>query len=57
MEAPGHKTKSVFERYNIVNEENLQMASRKQYQYLEAQNGYNQGVSHKKRGQPWQLTP
>ncbi len=44
MMVSGHKTRSVFERYNIVNDSDLKMAAKRQAAYLEAQNGYNLGT-------------
>ena len=48
MMISGHKTRSVFERYNIVNEEDLRKASQKIKNYhlemLNFKNGHNLGI-------------
>jgi len=43
MAISGHKTRAVFERYNIVSGRDLQDAARKLEGYLAAQNGANSG--------------
>jgi integrase len=55
MMVSGHKTRSVFDRYNIVNTDDLKQAAVKQEDYLNGldqkkklQNGYNPRVLHRK---------
>jgi integrase len=50
MMVSGHKTRSVFDRYNIVNDTDLKLASEKMATYLQAQraqraqSGHNTGT-------------
>jgi integrase len=49
MAISGHKTRSVFDRYNIINQDDLREAARKQESYLRLQNGYNLGTPPSKK--------
>lgn len=48
MMVSGHKTRSIFERYNIVSESDLREASAKQEAYLRELDGYNYGYNRPK---------
>ncbi len=41
MAISGHKTRSIFDRYNIINQDDLIEATQKQERYLQLQNSYN----------------
>ena len=44
MMVSGHKTRSVFDRYNIVSDHDLKLAVAKHTAYLDALHGYNLGT-------------
>ena len=47
MKISGHKTRSVFEIYNILNDADLQLAAQKQELYLQTQKDTISGTVHK----------
>jgi Tfp pilus assembly PilM family ATPase len=53
MAISGHKTRSVFDRYNIVSQDDLREAAQKRHKFYEAQteqlhNGYSEPQMTKK---------
>ena len=51
----GHKTRNVFDRYNIVSEQDLQEAAVKHQAYLLSKNGHN-GQKKKPSGLGWPMS-
>ena len=43
----GHKTRSVFDRYNIVNDKDLKLAAQMQSKYIQTLDGHNLGTIQK----------
>jgi len=50
MQISGHKTRSVFDRYDIVSERDLKEASAKLSEHLSFQDGHKLGTIKKIKG-------
>ncbi len=45
MKITGHRTRSVFDRYNIVSHDDLKEATKRHEAYIEAQSGQRKKIS------------
>lgn len=52
MEVSGHKTRAVFDRYNIVDERDLKDAAQKLSRYLSTEFGHSLGIDGVQKGKP-----
>jgi hypothetical protein len=52
MDVSGHKTRAVFDRYNIVNERDLRDAARKLSRYVSAEFGHSSGIGSIQKRRP-----
>jgi integrase len=50
MNVSGHKTRAVFDRYNIVDERDLKDAAQKLSRYLSTEFGHSSGIEHTRKG-------
>ena len=57
MDASGHKTRAVFDRYNIVNERDLRDAAERLSRYLSAEFGHSSGMGRISKVNPAQEKP